>query len=295
MKQALKSGDAAIIGLLASGTSLVGVGIAAAKLAGFGAYIFAAQAAAIIPFVGGSTTVSLLFVLANPLFIGPAVLGGAYLASRHVKGTHAKRLSSNITVQLALKGIAVGRAGLRTTLDEFKNLSAADLGTLPVKRRSRMLTGLSNVRARIGSPLPPTPWPPEGRLARSVKDDAGSALHQIFFSKNGGTAGEALIVGGLTAGDILFDAVAIDPTVLRAADFSRSDDISDIFDFGIFAERIEFMAAESRSRCGGTICGAMWPSRLLRPALSNKAMSSRFPAHPTIQASTCGSMGMNFR
>ena len=48
MKQALKSGDAAIIGLLASGTSLVGVGIAV-KLAGFGAYIFAAQAAAIIP------------------------------------------------------------------------------------------------------------------------------------------------------------------------------------------------------------------------------------------------------
>jgi hypothetical protein len=254
MEQALKSGDAAIIGLLASGTSLVGVGIAV-KLAGFGAYIFAAQAAAIIPFVGGSTTVSLLFVLANPLFIGPVVLGGAYLAGRHVKGTHAKRLSSNITVQLALKGIAVGRAGLRTTLDEFKNLSAADLGALPEKRRSRMLTKLSDVRARIGSPLPPTPWPPEGRLARSVKDNSGSALHQILFSRNGGIAGEALIVGGLTAGDILFDAVAIDPTVLRAADFSRSDDISDIFDFGIFAERIGSMAAESAAGAGNNLRG----------------------------------------
>lgn len=254
MEQALKSGDAAIIGLLASGTTLVGVGIAV-KLAGFGAYILAAQAAAIVPFVGGSTTVALLFVLANPLFIGPVVLAGTYLAGRHVKGTHGKRLSSNITVQLALRGIAVGRAGLRTTLDDFKNLSEVDLGALPEKRRSRMLTKLSDVRARIGSPLPPTPWSPEGRLARSLKDDTGSALHQILFSRNGGNAGGALIVGGLTAGDILYDAVAIDPTVLRAADFSRSDDISNIFDFGIFADRIGSMAAESEDGAGNNLRG----------------------------------------
>jgi hypothetical protein len=62
-----------------------------------------------------------------------------------------------------------------------------------------MLTKLSDVRARIGSPLPPTPWSPEGKLASSLKDDTGSALYQILFSKNGGNAGEALIVGGLLA------------------------------------------------------------------------------------------------
>jgi hypothetical protein len=254
LEQALKSGDTAIIGLLASGTSLVGMGIAV-KLAGFSAYIFAAQAAAIIPFVGGSATVSMLFVLANPLFIGPVILGGAYLAGKHVKGVHAKRLSSNMAVQLALKGIAAGRAGLRTTLDNFKNLSASDFDTLPEKRRSKLLTKLTDVRERIGSPLPLTPWPPEGILAKPVKDDAGTALHQILFAKNGGNASEALIVGGLTAGDILYDAAAIDPTVLRAADFSRSEEISDIFDFGIFSDRIGSMAVESVAGAGNNLRG----------------------------------------
>lgn len=254
MERALKSGDTAIIGLLASGTSLVSVGIAV-KLAGFSAYIFAAQAAAIIPFIGGSTTVSMLFVLANPLFIGPVVLGGAYIAGRHVKGVHAKRLSSNIAVQLALKGVAVGRAGLRTTLDDFKNLWVSDFDTWPEKRRSRILTKLSDVRKRVGSPLPPTPWPPEGILAKPLKDDTGSALHQILFSRNGGNSGEALILGGLTAGDILYDAAAIDPTVLAAADFSRSEDISNIFDFGIFADRIGSMAEESGAGAGNNLRG----------------------------------------
>ena len=254
MEQALKSGDTAIISLFASGTSLVGVGIAV-KLAGFSAYIFAAQAAAIIPFVGGSTTVSMLFVLANPLFIGPVVLGGAYLAGRHVKGAHAKKFASNIAVQLALKGIAAGRAGLRTTLDDFKNLSSIDFDTFSAKRRVRNLTKLSNIRERIGSTLPPTPWPPEGILSKPLKNDTSSALYQILFSKKGGNASEALIVGGLTAGDILYDAVAIDPLVLRAADFSRSADISDIFDFGIFADRVESMTAKAMAGAGNNLRG----------------------------------------
>lgn len=254
LEQALSSGDTAIIGLLASGTSLVGVGIAV-KLAGFSAYILAAQAAAIIPFVGGATTVSMLFVLANPLFIGPVVLGGAYLAGKHVKGVHAKRLSSNLAVQLALKGVAAGRAGLRTTLDDFKKASVSDVDALPEERRSKLLTKLSDIRKRIGSPLPPTPWPPEGILARPAKDDTGTALHQILFAKNGGNAGEALVVGGLTAGDIVFDAVAIDPTVLHAADFSRSEDIANIFDFGVFADRIGSMAAETVAGAGNNLRG----------------------------------------
>jgi hypothetical protein len=89
----------------------------------------------------------------------------------------------------------------------------------------------------------------------SLKHDTGSALHQILFSRNGATAGETMIVGGLTAGDILYDAVAIDPTVLRAADFSRSEDISDIFDFSIFADRIGSMAAESVAGAGNNLRG----------------------------------------
>lgn len=254
MERALNSGDKALVGLLASGSSLVGVGIAV-NLAGFSAYILAAQAAAIIPFVGGATMVSMLFVLANPLFIGPVLMTAAYLAGRRVKGSHARQLSASIAVQLALKGIADGRAGLRTSLDSFKSVTSADLNSLPERRGRALIDKLSEIRRRVGSPLPPSPWPPEGILATPAQKDTGSPLYRILFSKNGGGAGEALIVGGLTAGDVLYDAVAIDPTVLRAADFSRSEEISDIFDFGLFADRINSMAAESVAGAGNNLRG----------------------------------------
>lgn len=240
---ALKSGDRAILGLLATGAPLVGIGIAV-KVAGFSAYIMAAQASAIIPFLSGPSAVSTLFVLANPLFIGPALLGGAYLAGRYIKGAHGKGLASGLAVQLTLKGLAAEREGLRVALDDFRQISALDVNALPARRSAKLLTKLSAVRARTGSPLPPTPWVPTGALAKSANDAAGP-LHEILFPEKSGNANEAIVVGGFTAGDILYNAVAIDPTVLSAADFSRSEDISNIFDFGVFADRIGSMQAAS--------------------------------------------------
>ena len=254
VEQALKSGDAAIIGLLASGTSLLGVGVVV-NLAGFSAYILAAQAAAIIPFIGGSTAVSMLFVLANPLFIGPAMALGAYLAGRHVRSAHGKRLSSSLTVQLALKGVAAGRAGLRRTLDDFKSLSAADVDGVPEKHRDRMLSRLAGVKATVGAPLPPTPWPPEGRLARPAADAMHDPLERMVFAKTKADVGEALAIGGVTAADILYHAAAIDPAVLSAADFSSAADLCSISDFSVFAGGVGSMAAASAAGAANNLRG----------------------------------------
>jgi len=57
VEQALKSGDIAVLTLLTSGTSLVGLGVAV-ELAGFSAYILAAKASALIPLLGGKAAVS---------------------------------------------------------------------------------------------------------------------------------------------------------------------------------------------------------------------------------------------
>lgn len=81
VKAALRKGDISALTLLASGTSLAGIAIAV-ELAGFSAYIVAAQVSAIIPLLGGKAAVSGLFVLSNPLFIVPALLGGSALANR---------------------------------------------------------------------------------------------------------------------------------------------------------------------------------------------------------------------
>ena len=77
----MKAGDATALTVLTTGSSLVGLGVAV-ELAGFGAYIVAAKASAILPFIGGKAAVSGLAVLANPLFIVPMVIGGGALANR---------------------------------------------------------------------------------------------------------------------------------------------------------------------------------------------------------------------
>ncbi len=278
MEQALKSGDAAIIGLLASGTSLLGVSVVV-NLAGFSAYILAAQAAAIIPFIGGSTAVSMLFVLANPLFIGPAMVLGAYLAGRHVRSAHGKRLSSSLTVQLALKGVAAGRAGLRRTLDDFKSLSAADVDGVPEKHRERMLSKLAGVKATIGAPLPPTPWAPEGRLARPAADAMQDPLERMVFRGRKADVGEALAIGGVTAADILYHAVAIDPAVLRAADFSSADDLCSIGDFSVFAGGLGSMAAASAAGAANNLRGYV-AERIAAACLVEQGHVVSFPDTP---------------
>lgn len=244
LEKVLESSDKAILGLVASGSSLIGVGVAV-KLAGFGAYIFAAQAAAIIPFVGGSTTVSMLFILANPLFIGPAILASAFLAGRHVKASHHRQLAASISIQLALRGVTAGRSGLRVAIDDFRQIRISDLKPLPAKRQDSLSDKLSFVRRKLGPPLPPAPWEPEGALSAPMGAADDAPIHRMLFSARGANADEAILVGGLTAGDILYDAVAIDPTVLRAVEFSSAEDISNIFNFGAFADRFSTMSGHS--------------------------------------------------
>src|SRR5690606_15553548 len=75
-QDAAAGNDAALIKLMAAGTSLVGVGVAV-KMAGFSAYILAAQAAAVSRSVTGPMLASGLFILANPLIIGGSLVGAA--------------------------------------------------------------------------------------------------------------------------------------------------------------------------------------------------------------------------
>ncbi|MBU1307019.1 MAG: hypothetical protein KKF33_16065, partial [Alphaproteobacteria bacterium] len=66
---------------------------------------------------------------------------------------------------------------------------------------------------------------------------------------------EVAAVAGITAGDILYNAVSIDPAVLNAADFSGSADIGDIFRFGAFADRIGAMASTAAAGAGNRLRG----------------------------------------
>jgi hypothetical protein len=240
VEQALKSGDIAALTLLTSGTSLVGLGVAV-ELAGFSAYILAAKASALIPLLGGKAAVSGLFILSNPLFIVPALLGGGYIAREHLERSIQTKLSSSLAIQMALTGLSNGKIGLQNCLDDFKSLTGDDIAKVSELLSQQHRERLPLIREWLGSPIPATPRRPEESLNKLVDGSAKDELEQILFHGRKGEAEEALAVGGLSLADIVYDAAAIDPLVIAAADFSRAEDITDVFKFGAFADRLKNM------------------------------------------------------
>ena len=236
-EQALKAGDMAALALLTSGSSLVGLGVAV-ELAGFGAYILAAEAAAIIPLLGGQSAVSGLFVLANPLFIIPIILGGGVIVGSRLKRSVRTKLASSLAVEMALKGLSEGKIGLQICLDDFKSLTASDVGGGSVGTNQWHHRRLNLIHDLVGKPLPATPGRPEKSLDRAPTGKDVDDLEKILFPGQKRIAGEEIAVGGMTLADVVYDAVAIDPQVIAALDRSRSDDLAGIFKFGREADRI---------------------------------------------------------
>ncbi|MCZ8158874.1 MAG: hypothetical protein O9256_03180 [Rhizobiaceae bacterium] len=237
MRNALTKGDRASLVVLATGTAAFSIGMGV-NLAGFSAYILAAQASAFIPFMSGSAVVSTLFMLANPMFSIPAVLGVGYLANNYVNGGQAAKLAALVSVQLSLRGLSAGRDGLAVVLNAFRSANEADLSMLSREVEGVTISRIAAIASAVGGSLPKA----RGNLKPSgCVPDRRSALLEGVLSKKQGDGLEVAAVTALSAGDILYNAVSIDPMVLAAADFSRSEDLGDIFQFGAFADRIGSM------------------------------------------------------
>lgn len=251
MRNALASGDKAALALLATGTTAFSIGVGV-NLAGFSAYILAAQASAFIPFMSGPAVVSTLFMLANPLLSVPAVVTIGYLTNRHVNGGQAAKLAAIVAVQLALRGLTAERNGLAVVLNDFRHATEVDFGPLPAALRAEVLSRSAAIARTTGRRLPSAMGDLD--IGPQASDRRGVLLDGVL-SKHRGDAAEMVAVAGLTAGDILYNAVSIDPMVLAAADFSRSEDIGDIFQFGAFAERIGSMTSAAAAGAGNNLRG----------------------------------------
>lgn len=251
MRNALASGDNAALALLATGTTAFSIGVGV-NLAGFSAYILAAQASAFIPFMSGPAIASTLFMLANPLVSVPAVMTIGYLANRHVNGGQAAKLAAIVSVQLALRGLTADRTGLAVLLNDFRHATASDFGALPAELKAKALSRAAAVANSTGRQLPTA----IGELGDSSgTSDRRAALLEGVLSKNRGDTWETATVAGFTAADMLYSFATIDPMVIAAADFSRSEDISDIFQFGSFAEHIASMTSASAAKAADSLRG----------------------------------------
>ena len=273
LEQAIRSGDWASVAAVGSAGTLVGLAVTV-EIAGFSAYIVAAQASAIIPLLGGKTAVSLLAVLANPLFVLLATAGGGFVMNRSLKKKIGRMVASRLAVQLALQGLATQSDGLKQCLDDFKNLTDDEISDDRLKKQRETAKAISGA-------LPSTPGNPDIELPSISETQEMDSLTAVLFPNSRNSSLNAAAVAGLTTADILFDAMAIDPQVVSATDFSRTEDINNIFEFGAFAERIESM--DSLAQAGA--------ENQLRGYLAEMMVATRLKEHDVSFAETSNTPG----
>jgi hypothetical protein len=233
--EALQKGGKQAWAGVAAGGGWVGLA-AAVNGAGFAPYILAAQASAYIPFMGGPAVVSLLAVMVNPVTVmaGLVALGG--FGGNRLNKTIKAQISASIVVLLAMRGLADPSAGLGRTSTAFRHLSAADQRK-PKHLKMSEWTAMKSLRARveaeIGCRMPDAP----GR-----EPENWGAAPDISFHKT--TFGETGVIVGLTAAEMLYYAMSIDPRVLAAADFWRTADLSNQIEFATYATEFAVRGAD---------------------------------------------------
>lgn len=203
--------------------------------AGFAPYIFAAQLSAVIPFVSGPALVSFVAVMTNPVTV---VAGTAALGYWAIKGRTASArevAAARVAVLLAVRGMQDRNGGLAAVATAFRGchrLSEKDLSHLNRKARDKLLTRAGWIEQRLAGEIPP----------------AVSTAPRLWGHPLGGGAGpavaDAVLVGALTAGDMLYHAAAIDPAVLTAVDFSRALDLDSPLDLAVYVASFATMGAQ---------------------------------------------------
>jgi hypothetical protein len=243
--------DETITKLLKTGGGLVGI-MGAVEVAGFGAYIFAAQAAAIIPLVGGKTLITALFVLSHPLFVVPALFAAGTMGANSLTKSVRQAFAITVSSLLAVRGVECRKENRIVAAELFFNSSdwiidiqyQKELSTPPdaitYEELGRSLTTNISLPPQLSISEETTKY-----LETPLDAGEGTEFIEGFLFPNDTQRTDAKVLGGMVLGDLLFDLSAIDPEVLKAADFSHRADLSGPFDFAAFAESIKDLPAAS--------------------------------------------------
>jgi len=237
--------DDAIRKIILTGGGLTAFG-SAVNMAGFSAYILAAQASAFIPLVSGPALVSLVSVLSNPItMIGGTVAIGYWANDKANRSIHSA-LAIRVVSLLALQGMShrdqMG-THIRKFLTSFQRIDRINnFGELPEKVTSSYLLQWKFASKIIRSPLPEV----DPKLSELL-DQPIENLYPYLQSKadQNNELNKTAWITGLTIGDILYSMAAIDPTVMESADFSRIADLGNRISFSEFAQEISKMTPSS--------------------------------------------------
>jgi len=201
------------------------------------------------------------------VFAVGAIVGGGYAANQHIRANLRRQVAAGITVLLALNGLSTSRDGQRACVESLRDPDAARDGNIDAAMRDRLARKHRRMAAIVGDDLPPAPGAPPANAASPPSGPAADALTRDLFKGDTATAREALLVGGLTLGDIVADAAAINPHVVNAADFSRQQDLDGLLAFGAFAEDVNALtgaaATGAHARLQGYVAEHLVATRLV--------------------------------
>lgn len=205
--------------------------------AGFAPYILAAQASAWVPFISGPMLVSLLATFINPITLAIGLGGLAWYgtgnASRSARGQVAARLAG----LLAVRGSVHMRRDLDTLLQDFRTLCSENDNALrhcDDAHRTALRKRLAETRRIVEPPVNQSTEPQDPNLQKVLQPRG----------LDGAEAAVVTLSGGLTAADLIWHAAQLNPSVIKAADFSRTADLGDPVSFALEAWRFAAPGAD---------------------------------------------------
>jgi len=219
---AIRKGQQAISAAVLAGGGWAALASAIGS-AGFAPYLVAAKLSAVIPFVAGPMLTSLLFVMINPVTViaGSATLG--YWAINGRASAAREVAAARVAVLLAVRGQGAD-IGMATLLNAFRGLHRmpdSELRHLDGKQRKAVRGQAGTIIATLSSGIPPASEEAPGLWGARISVEQSTDRQ------------DTALVAGLTAGDILYHAAAVDPSILAAADFSRAAELDSPLDLAV--------------------------------------------------------------
>ncbi len=237
--------DDAIRTILLTGGGLASLGTAV-SVAGFSAYILAAQASAFIPLVSGPALVSFVAVLSNPVTIVLATLGTGWWAARSANQKIQAAIAMRVIALLALNGLTAGNAGLRGMAQAFGRVRELDrLGTLPRNVHERYRGDWALICSAHRDPVALRPEVAR-MMERCLPGQPEADGWARVMREGDGAHSDMAAMSALTLGELLYHLHVLNPQVLQAADFSRIPDLSDPLEFAAFAHAVASLGAEAQ-------------------------------------------------
>jgi len=206
---------------------------------GFSSYIVAAQASAFLPFVSGPGLVSTVAVLANPITVGAGTAGAIYWFSRKASRSVDAAIASHVVALLTILGLCSRRVSVEHLLNAFASVPALDAGLgLPSQRFSEYQTEWAAL-AKFWHEKATGPTDRVRRLTdMRVEPPSSANPNGEDDPRRGEETTNAVALSAMTVGDVLYSVAAVDPTVIRAADFSRLAEIEGSVDFARLAQDV---------------------------------------------------------